>query len=406
MRTCRFFAILSLVGAIAYSSMTVAMKIKSANLAGAERPKALAEGNLIPRPNIKPPDIKNLLSRSTSPECGYGQVENMELTSCEWATRTKSGDVTDELADEAVNAKLLRVVKLYEDGREKEALAALEKPLLEGHPKAQLLAAAFFYDGELLEKNRSKAIELIRLSADQNDPHAAYKLGEWLIADCSDTCPDVKEALRLFGAAYKAGLHEATEKIGRIHFLGIGVPQDKAVALPYIKSAAEGGMRTSQRVLGTMFYKGVDIPQSYELSMQWLKKAAEQGDSNAMAKIGVLHLLGLGTEKNTNKGILWTWLGARKGDAAAQYLVASFLIEGVAGIVDSTEGLMWLKVSASNGSADAKETLKKLQVKLQPGEIMLADMAARECEKNMKKCGRPPWKWEGFGGAKIGIDQT
>ena len=83
--------------------------------------------------------------------------------------------------------------------------------------------------------------EPIRLSADQNDPHAAYKLGEWLIADCSDTCPDVKEALRLFGAAYKAGLHEATKKIGRIHFLGIGVPQDKAVALPYIKSAAEGG---------------------------------------------------------------------------------------------------------------------------------------------------------------------
>ena len=155
-----------------------------------------------------------------------------------------------------------------------------------------------------------------------------------------------------------------------------------------------------------MFYHGVDVPQSYELALQWLTKAANQGDANAMAKVGTLHLLGLGAEKDTNKGILWTWLGARNGEAAAQHLIGTFLFDGVGGIKERIQGLMWLKVSASNGDTDAEGLLEKLQGKVQAGEIMLAEIKAENCQKNMKKCGTPPWKWEGFGGAKTGAEST
>ena len=405
-RVGRVVMITLVATAILYAAIIVTINIRSANVTPASTADPSAKSHLIPRSKKKPPNIEELLGKSDLPKCGYGQIENLETASCEWATQTNLQGDTAQIADQVVKATLKRVVEAYEAGRENQTREMLERSLLQGHPTAQALAASFFYDGDLLGKNHTKAIELIRLSASQNEPRGQYLLAKWLTEACNETCPDVKEALTLFKAASKAGLHEAAEEIGRIHFLGIGVPQNKVTALPYIKSAAEGGRKTSQRVLGGMFYHGVDVPQSYELALQWLLKAANQGDANAMAKVGTLHLLGLGAEKDTNKGILWTWLGARNGEAAAQHLIGTFLFDGVGGIKERIQGLMWLKVSASNGDTDAEGLLEKLQGKLQAGEIMLAEIKAENCQKNMRKCGTLPWEWEGFMENQMGASNT
>ena len=399
-------AMVAAVGvAVIYSAVMVVVNIKRANAVRADTSASSMAGVEVSGLQNKPAKIERLLAGPDRKGCGFGQIRNVKTASCVWATRSNKNDISNELSDEAVNEKLHQVIKLLEAGKEKEAKRVLEPPLLAGHPHAQLLAAAFFYNGDLLEKNRSKAMELVRLSADQNEAKAQYQLGEWLIEDCSDACPNIKEALRMLKAASKAGLHEATEQIGRIYFLGIGVPQDRDIALPYIKSAAEGGMPTSQRVLGTIFYRGVVIPRSYELSMKWLKKAAHQGDANAMAKVAGLYNLGLGTEKDTQKGVMWSWLGARNGDAGAQYLLATLILEGIAGIDERSIGLTWLKVSASAGYADAKEALKRIRGKLDSEEETRAEVEAKKCLKNLKQCGKPPWKWKGFGGAKIEMNQ-
>ena len=405
-RAARLSAFTVVFVAISCSAVTVALNIESANGALGAGVTVPAADKSVPRPKVKPVHVESLLPEPDLPQCGYGKVENMMSGSCEWATRTTLGEAADDLTERAVSEILARVVKLYQAGAEKQARAALEEPLLEGHPKAQALAALFFHEGDLLEQDRNKALELIKLSAAQKEPRGQLLLAKWLIADCTETCPNIDRALVLLRMASDAGLHDATEEIGRIYYDGVGMPQNREAALPYIKTAAEAGKTDAQRVLGTMLHNGEHAPKSHELALEWLTKAARQGDPNAMAKVGVMHLLGRGTEQNITKGLLWTWFGARKGEREAQYLIGTLLIDEVEGILERTQGLMWLRVAASRGHGGAREMLGNLQPQIQYGEETLSDIAVKACHQNMKKCGSPPWEWEGFSKTKSISNRT
>ena len=328
----------------------------------------------------------------------------METASCEWISHVNRRDEDDKIVDQAVAATLRRVIEAQEAGKINLARKLLEPALLQGHPIAQLLAARFFYDGYVLEKDKKKAMELVKLAVSQNERMAKMQLAEWLTEDCNETCPHVHDALALYRAASKAGIHEATEKIAIIYFLGIGLPKSVETALPFIKSAAKGGMEISQRILATMFLDGEHVPKSDELALEWFKKSANQGDAKSMEKLGIMHLAGMGTQMAPRKGILWTWLAAQKDQPLAQFLVGTFLFDGVVVAEDRIRGLMWLKISAANGNDRAKDLLKKLQGNLNDTEIKLAKLFAEQCKNNRKKCGKPPWKWAGFKGENMGPD--
>ena len=119
-----------------------------------------------------------------------------------------------------------------------------------------------------------------------------------------------------------------------------------------------------------------------------------------------MHLLGRRTEQNVTKGLLWTWFGAREGEREAQYLIGMLLIDEVEDIKERMQGLIWLRVAASRGHEGAIELLENLQPQIQYGEETLSDIAVKACHQNMKKCGSPPWEWEGFKDTKNRMNET
>ena len=113
---------------------------------------------------------------------------------------------------------------------------------------------------------------------------------------------DFVQALRIWGMARVYGwqgtpvdpqdgaecLHDAAvlgdaaaAAVGRLYFLGSGVPQDYERAFTFLRQAAEQGEREGQAWLAAMYISGKGIPQDYVAAYLWLNLAAAQGSREA-----------------------------------------------------------------------------------------------------------------------------
>ena len=325
-------------------------------------------------------------------DCSFGQIENLKAGQCEW-TATWAHSDKGKFFEEAAEARLTRIGASLIKGQTTTALKALEPLLVNGNPGAQRIAGLMHLYGRGVSKDRQKALRLLELSANQSDAKAQFLLGDLLIKDCQQKCPELERALPLFHAAHKSGVPEATEALAKIHLMGIGVDRDAKQALPFIKAAAEAGQARSQRILGIWFANGDHIPESAELAVKWLEKAAKQGDEVAMSAVGLRYVLGDGASRDLKKGLSWLWLSANGQHPHAQYVIGEALYSGDFGPHHSLQGLMWLKVAQRNGSDKAKAVLIDRREILSREEHLIADLMADDCLVE-QKCGSPPWVWQ------------
>lgn len=324
--------------------------------------------------------------------CSFGQIENFQTGNCEWTSTWTHVD-KEKLYKDVADARLTRIGASLIKGQTTTALKALEPLLINGNPRAQRIAGMMHLHGRGVSKDRQKALQLLELSANQNDAKAQFLLGDLLIKDCQQKCPEIERALPLFHAAHKSGFPEATEALAKIHLMGIGVERDTKQALPFVKAAAEAGQARSQRILGIWFANGQHIPESAELAVKWLEKAAKQGDEVAMGLVGVRYMLGEGVSQDVDKGLGWLWLSANSQHPHAQFVVGEALYSGDFGPHHKLKGLMWLKIAERNDSKDAKNVLIDRQEMLSREEHLIADLMADDCLVD-KKCGSPPWEWK------------
>ena len=338
----------------------------------------------------KTPQEKGMAPKDEN--CSFGQVENFETGICQW-TPTWAHVDKDELYHDVAVARLTLVEANLRQGRTEIAVKDLEPLLIDGNAEAQRIAALMYLNGHGVAKDQRKAAELLKLSAAQNDAVAQYLLGELLISECEQTCPEVEHALPLLHAAHKAGISDATETLAKIHLMGIGVDRNPHTALPFIKGAAEAGKARSQRILGLMFTDGKNLPESAELAAEWLEKAAKQGDSTAMVVVGVKYMLGEGVTQDVNRGFGWLWLSANSQNSHAQFVIGEALFSGDFGPNHKLQGLMWLKIAERNESEKAQEIMMKRKDELSREEHLIADLMADDCLVD-KKCGSPPWEWK------------
>ena len=123
-----------------------------------------------------------------------------------------------------------------------------------------------------------------------------------------------KEALSLF---IKLSNHDnilATAQVAKMYYLGVGVEQDKQLALSVIadeniikslKESAENGDAFAQYLYGYYFEEGISVEKNYQKALYWYKKAAAQGNAIAQNNIGGMYNDGEGVEKDTDKAKDW-----------------------------------------------------------------------------------------------------
>jgi hypothetical protein len=89
---------------------------------------------------------------------------------------------------------------------------------------------------------------------------------------------DYVTALRLWRPLADQGDVLAESYLGRMYFLGRGVPQDYAEAMKWYRLAADQGERRAQANLGLMYDKGLGVDKDHVRAHMWLNLAAAQGD--------------------------------------------------------------------------------------------------------------------------------
>jgi len=173
-----------------------------------------------------------------------------------------------------------------------------------------------YHDGLGVAQDDTKALQWLRLAAEQGLSYAQYNLGV-VYHDGLGVAQDDAEAVRWFRLSAEQGDAEAQNNLGAMYRNGQGVPQDDAEAVRLYRLAAEQGDAEAQNNLGVMYANGQGVPQDDAEAARWYRLAAEQGNAEAKQNHSVLQENSQGVLPDFASGAFFigalflTWLVSR-----------------------------------------------------------------------------------------------
>jgi TPR repeat protein len=137
---------------------------------------------------------------------------------------------------------LLEGRKLPKD--ETRSFEANSRAAAAGYHDAVLAMGWYYLNGVGVPKNVDEARRWYRKSARQREPRAMFSLGRIAYDD-----RNFEEALEWFQAAKDQGHARSTYWIAKLHWRGLGVPQDRRAAEGLMQEAAKHKDREARRAL-------------------------------------------------------------------------------------------------------------------------------------------------------------
>ena len=140
-----------------------------------------------------------------------------------------------------------------------------------------------------LEQGRTnEGVDLIRKSANQNQPAAQYRLAK-LYEVGEGVAQDASLARQLTERAARNGNRIAMHDLALYYAEGRGgITAELPTAANWFKKAAERGVVDSQFNLGVLYESGQGLPKSMTDAFVWYSIAAAQGDQFAKKRIDIL----------------------------------------------------------------------------------------------------------------------
>ena len=203
------------------------------------------------------------------------------------------------------------------------------------------------------------ALRRFRSLAEQGVAGAQYFLGTTYTHTIEELgiTQNFAEGLKWLRLAANQGYVLAQYKLGGIYHRGEGVPQDYFEAMNWYRLAADQNNADAQYDLGLIYAEGVVVPQDYVEAAKWFSLAAGQGDVRAQLILGVMHRNGEGVPKNHAEAAKWFGLAADQGDARAQYNLGGMHSKGEGMPQNFSEAAKWFRLAADQGDADAQHNL-------------------------------------------------
>lgn len=117
--------------------------------------------------------------------------------------------------------------------------------------------------------------------ADMGKGEKAFSLGNYAMA------------LREWWPLAEQGVAEAQSNLGHMYKLGLGVPQDYAVAVVWYRRASDQGNVKAQHNVGSAFYTGKGVLPDHVEAAHWFRKAADRGHFKAQFNLGLMYAKGV-----------------------------------------------------------------------------------------------------------------
>jgi len=194
--------------------------------------------------------------------------------------------------------------KAFERGEAKQGLLALQKAAQKGDLKALLRIGDILETGELVRPDRSKACKIYSLAADyyfrvdRFDPGAAlvataFRKAAKCYAGKSGSGGwerNMEAASELYyHAAVMLNDPESLFELAKLYLSGEGIPQNTALAIQHLDSAARKQFPPAQALLGSMMWEGKVMKQQKVSGLALLILGKERASSANRAWITSLY---------------------------------------------------------------------------------------------------------------------
>lgn len=186
-----------------------------------------------------------------------------------------------------------------------------------GNIRATYLLGSMHLIGNLVVRDETRGIELVRQAADNGESAAQTAVGSWLANGTRGYDKDEVAALAWFSVAANQQNGTAMGWLGNFAEIGRGgVPQDYLVALNWYKKGGELGHAASLSAAGRMYALGRGVAPDGNEALRWLRRAAAANHLEAYQWIASVYEFGRGGVAR-NPVLAYAWYGAIPSNASA-----------------------------------------------------------------------------------------
>ncbi len=271
--------------------------------------------------------------------------------------------------------------------QEKKGLELLDEAIAMNYTEAFITKAYLLFNGEMLDQDKTTAIQLLEKAAESGSSNAAYRLG--ILYDSGEMSennePDHAKAIGYFEKAAEMNESYACEYAGRYYLYGLGVDLDlekakyyyekgRTLGSPYCmvelalmyedgNGVEEDAVKAfelltesvaynyahGQYLLGRCYRYGLGTDENPDKAVEYFQLAVDQEHAKAMAELALCYEYGEGVEANGPKALEIMKRAAELQYTYAEYKTGCYYVYGMEGVpVDYPEGFKWLIKAAES----------------------------------------------------------
>jgi TPR repeat protein len=206
--------------------------------------------------------------------------------------------------------------RMFENGNrlEQDYIKAAEwyrKSAAKGDMRAQTSLGLLYANGTGVPEDDKQAVSLFSQAASRGYPLAENNLG-YMYESGQGVEQNLETAADWYQKAAEKGLALAQTNLAFLHINHTGmIDEQKAVKL--FKRAAEQKLGRAQFALAQCYRKGIGVEQNKNLAVQWLKKAVDNSYKLAFVSLAEMYAGGEGIEKDVKKAITLYKRAAEQG---------------------------------------------------------------------------------------------
>tara|TARA_B100000989_G_scaffold288567_1_gene259406 strand:- start:924 stop:1541 length:618 start_codon:yes stop_codon:yes gene_type:complete len=137
--------------------------------------------------------------------------------------------------------------------------------------------------------------------------------------------------------------------------------------------------------LAIIYDFGLGTKENKDKAVKWYKMASSLNHKVAQFNLAWMYYNGEKLEKNNFEAFNYYLKSANQGYNKAQFNLANLYFAGEGTITDYVESYKWFKISSLNGIIESSDFLSKLEKKLHPEELDLANQKVQNWIKGYKK---------------------
>jgi TPR repeat protein len=230
-----------------------------------------------------------------------------------------------------------------------------------GQGFAQYALGKKYRDGQGVERNIQKAVELFTLAAKQGNSFAAFALGKMYLSNDASLPRDEATALNWITYASERGNQFAQCYLGKLLLKGAdGIPQDTNAALRWLRASVDQGNVYAEYALAMAYLKGEIVPKDALKALELLRHASSQDHQFAQYQLGKMLLQGEEAPKNVAAAVHWLTVSAMHGNQYAQYALGKLYLLGKDVEKDKASAAKWFQMAADQGNEYAQYFLKHM----------------------------------------------